>query len=466
MMKILRNASVSYVAVTLLKPAVTFASLPLLTAVLSQREFGQVFLLMPLLWLSQAVFTVGINEIIVRVAALREDYFSMALGASIISVIGGGLLYTFLSLLSATLVGFHDQWMFLGVALASSAQSIVAVLAGALRGAERVKQAVTLLAANCMFPTVSAIVGVLLSAECKSAAFWLGMGIGTISCALYGLVIAKPEAHSLDYVKIVKVTLAGARKGWPLVPQFSQVFLIDFIVRRVTSAYWGAETVAVLAIAASFAGLSLAAIKAVMNAWVPKFYRAEAEEESSFMLHSVPVFVCLATLVVLCATFFAHIAAFLGLLGQYEYTDLTTGVLVAGVASMLLVPVTALTFVAIKLERTSVLAWSSPLAAVLALGAIVVPGIRISWLWGLATGSAVSFISYLLLLVMLKSQAAALSTVKGFVYAVMWSGVIVCGCLAVNFFDPDLVTIYLVALLGIFVIVQRRAILGIKRVIS
>lgn len=465
-MKILRNASVSYVAVTLLKPAVTFSSLPLLTAVLSQSEFGQVFLLMPLIWLSQAVFTIGINEIIVRVAALREDYFSLALGASTVSVFGGILLYTLLDTLSGTLVGFQDQWMFLGVALTSSAQSIVAVLAGALRGAERVQTAVTLLAVNCILPTVSAIAGIFLSPDCKPGAFWLGMGTGTVSCALFGLATTKPEAYSLGYMKIVKITLEGARRGLPLVPQFSQVFVIDFIVRRVTSAYWGAEIVAVLAIAASFAGLSLAAIKAVMNAWVPRFYRAESNEESSFMLDSVPAFVCLATLVVLCSTFFAQIAAFLGLLGQYEYTGLTTGVLLAGVASMFLVPVTALTFVAIKRERTSVLAWSSPLAAVLALGTIVVPGIRVSWLWGLATGSAVSLLSYCLLLAVLKSQLVALSTVKGFIYAIIWSIVLVCGCLAVNYSAPDLVIIYLLGVLAIFVIVQRRTILGIKRVIS
>lgn len=258
-----------YVAISISRSVLNFITLPLLVAALPQRELAAVTLLLPIWWISQSFFSLGISEGIIRPAARRAPGVGGAVLLATVVIVTVGSITTFAVLsLASDFFSVASNSTIVAAFGTGIGQSLTTTASAALRGAENVRAAAATLAAASYVPL---LLGIFFAFVQHTAEGYLGgLMLGTFIAAIVGLFLCvrlMPPERGLSQSTVV----AGEaiRVGLPLTPQVTAVFLLEIASKQLVLRLAGVDALATFGLAVAGAGFVTSIVKSAGTGWTP-----------------------------------------------------------------------------------------------------------------------------------------------------------------------------------------------------
>lgn len=377
--KRLAKSSGLYSVATLSRSFMGLAVVPFLVATLPSHEFGLVMLVMPLWWIGQPLLSLGASEGLSRAVSTRDPKTS-----------NGALLLSLIVVVPMTLVVGVIIWQFssfiLGVRwetaiclaiIAAGAQSFFACMLVTLQGQGRIGQAVSVLFTFAFAPQVGGVTAVL-AFDSSAEAYLAGYLVGMTFVVLVGLTRTIRSA-GLQFGPEARATLLdGCKVGLPMTPQMISVQVADVGARRVVLALAGLSAVGVFGVAAAVGNLVWNLIKSSSQAWSPMLFKLDETEVAEFVRKTYAVGTA-AALTCWSLGMLALPVVELVLPAGYDRIDFT-----ASAAAFLASAPAGIGFVVasglcLRYRRTGIMAWASPVIAVVVIGFAIGAASTLGW---------------------------------------------------------------------------------------
>ena len=364
------RGSALYSAATVSRSATGLAVIPFLVGTLPSHEFGIVMLMMPLWWIGQGVLSLGASEGIARAVA-RSDHAvahgALMLCALVIAPMTALALGVF-ALGSSWLIGVDWSAAIAWGVAAAGLQSLLSCSLNTLQGELAVREATIGLFGFAFIPQIVGVGTVLLRGG-TATSYLAGYAAGMVVVILIAWAAAWSIARPHFDAEARSVVRTSCRLGLPATPQMVAIQVADLGARRIVLATAGIAAVGTFGVAAACGNLIWNLIKSASQAWAPTLYKT-AEEDVAALVRKTQAQGLTVALAGMAVGLLSLPVVELLLPDSYDGAGFTASAavfLASAPAGLSFVLASGLAF---RYERTSVMAWSTPLLAALILVAM------------------------------------------------------------------------------------------------